>query len=82
MLAELGLKNLDRFSDYEPEFCTHSYVMSKLMSLPVLPCARCIRWIFPRMLDRLDLAIFLNPVWMTQSVGPNFSFIRTYLVVR
>ena len=32
--------------------------MSKLMSLTFLPCAKSIRWIFPRVLERLEFADF------------------------
>ena len=38
------------------EFCTRSCAMSKLRSLPSLPLASSIRWVFPRMMERLDFA--------------------------
>ena len=40
------------------EFYTRACTMSKLVSLSFLPCARSIRWIIHRMLERLDFAEF------------------------
>ena len=40
LLAGLGLKNLCRFSEYEPGLNKSDCEMSKLLSLPCLPLAK------------------------------------------
>ena len=67
LLAGLGLKNRCRFSDFEPGMLYTFCAMSKLISLLVLPCAKSIRWICLRMLERLDFGDFFDRVWMTPS---------------
>ena len=59
LIVGLGLKNLLRFSEYEPgTLCPLLWKKTKLLSLFFLSCSKSIRLIVLRMLERLDFADF------------------------
>ena len=58
LLARLGLENLFRFSENEPEI-SYTFLCKIQAAFPMfLPCSKSIRLIFPRILERLDFSDF------------------------